>query len=75
MNADLIKNSKGEGQGKEKKKKEEKKGAGGTLSQAVGRTGRSCMGGERERERERVTFKYFQLFEGGGVERERITFK
>ena len=26
---------------------------------------------QRERESERITFKYFQLFEGAGVERER----
>ena len=52
VNAYLIKNSKGKGEGnkKKKKKKERKKKRKnkqrewGALSQAVGRTGRSCMG-------------------------------
>ena len=43
VNAYLIKNSKGEGEGEKERKK--KGGGGGERGEeAVGRTGRSCMG-------------------------------
>ena len=50
VNAYVIKNSKGEGEKRKRKKGEKKKKR---LSQAVGMTGRSIMGVQNERERER----------------------